>query len=527
MKLRSILLTLSFAAALCARSQNPYMPLWEHIPDGEPYVFDDPDRPGHQRVYVYGSHDELRQFYCGRDQVVWSAPVEDLSAWRYDGVIFTSRFAADGTTPLRADSLGDVLYAPDVVEVIENGKKAYYLTPNNQEEGRRTMVARSDRPDGPFIVCNWAADGRSTVGMFDFDPAIFRDDDGRVYGYWGFGTSCGAELDPQTMSSVKPGTEIVKNMVGGFEQPGVFRFYEASSMRKIEGKYVFIYSRMTDEGEFGMYKSNYTLAYAYSDNPLGPFTYGGTIIDGRARGIDEQGNPVPTATAYGNTHGSILKIGSQWWVFYHRQTGTNEYSRQAMVAPIDVRVEGDKVIISEGEYTSEGFNTAGLNPLERTAAGWMCYYTGPSPMILEYPNMHYTGSYVKATYKGDPGISGSGSMNEHAAPVVNNVAGSVIGYKYFNFDYFSGADQAQLELSLLPRGIEGEIVVMADSPWQSRGGIELGRIKLSSAAHSETTIATAIKGLAPLHGKHALYMRFESTTKGQSLCDLYNFIFRP
>ena len=36
---------------------NPYLPLWEHIPDGEPYVFDDPDQPGRQRVYIYGSHD--------------------------------------------------------------------------------------------------------------------------------------------------------------------------------------------------------------------------------------------------------------------------------------------------------------------------------------------------------------------------------------------------------------------------------------------------------------------------------------
>ena len=36
---------------------NPYLPLWEHIPDGEPYVFEDPDNPGKYRVYIYGSHD--------------------------------------------------------------------------------------------------------------------------------------------------------------------------------------------------------------------------------------------------------------------------------------------------------------------------------------------------------------------------------------------------------------------------------------------------------------------------------------
>ena len=71
-------------------AQNPYLPLWEHIPDGEPYVFEDPDRPGEYRVYIYGSHDSLVENYCGREQVVWSASVDDLTNWRYDGIIFKS-----------------------------------------------------------------------------------------------------------------------------------------------------------------------------------------------------------------------------------------------------------------------------------------------------------------------------------------------------------------------------------------------------------------------------------------------------
>ena len=79
---------------------------------------------------------------------------------------------------------------------------------------------------------------------------------------------------------MKPGTEIVTDMVSERNQTGVFRFFEASSMRKIEDKYVFVYSRFTEDGEFGLPTSNYTLAYAYGDSPLGPFKYGGTIIDG-------------------------------------------------------------------------------------------------------------------------------------------------------------------------------------------------------------------------------------------------------
>ena len=61
---------------------NPYLPLWEHIPDGEPYVFEDPDQPGKYRVYIYGSHDSMVSGYCGREQVVWSAAVDSLGQWR-------------------------------------------------------------------------------------------------------------------------------------------------------------------------------------------------------------------------------------------------------------------------------------------------------------------------------------------------------------------------------------------------------------------------------------------------------------
>ena len=102
---------------------NPYLPLWEHIPDGEPYVFEDPDNPGKQRVYIYGSHDDLKTEYCGRDQVVWSAPVEDLTQWRYDGEILVVNKNAKGE-PLDSAGTADVLYAPDVTLVTDStGKK--------------------------------------------------------------------------------------------------------------------------------------------------------------------------------------------------------------------------------------------------------------------------------------------------------------------------------------------------------------------------------------------------------------------
>ena len=68
---------------------NPYLPLWEHLPDGEPRVFEDPDNPGKYRIYIIGSHDVRFKSYCGPDIRAWSAPVEDLSDWRDEGPIFT------------------------------------------------------------------------------------------------------------------------------------------------------------------------------------------------------------------------------------------------------------------------------------------------------------------------------------------------------------------------------------------------------------------------------------------------------
>src|SRR5512139_2003093 len=100
---------------------NPYLPLWEHLPDGEPRVFEDPDKPGKYRIYIIGSHDVRFKSYCGPDIRAWSAPVEDLSDWRDEGSIFTYPIAGQW----------DVMYAPDLVEVRrKDGTKEYYLYPH-------------------------------------------------------------------------------------------------------------------------------------------------------------------------------------------------------------------------------------------------------------------------------------------------------------------------------------------------------------------------------------------------------------
>ncbi len=513
-----------------ANAQNPYLPLWEFIPDGEPYVFEDPDKPGEFRVYVYGSHDMLVDKYCGLDQVVWSASVNDLKNWRLDGVIFESKKDANGKQ-LNPDGEGDVLYAPDVVETKDaNGKKTYYLYPNVQNGGRNNLVAKSDRPDGPFEVCNWdPANPRATVGPFGFDPACLVDDDGRVYGYWGFQQSFGAELDPTTMATVKPGTEIVKDMIPNYHQDKTFRFFEASSIRKIKDKYVFIYSRWTNPGEEGLPENNYTLAYCYSNNPLGPWTFGGTLIDGRAIERNADGKNVSTAVPGGNTHGSICEINGKWWVFYHRQAGTSEYSRQAMVAPIDVEVmEGESgyVRISKAEFNSEGFLTEGLDPFTRYSAGIACYFTGPKPAYQEYPKVVYPGSHPQIIRGQQNPKLDPYDLSINRCPIVNNTSGSAVGYKYFNFSKTYGKSGVKLSLNYVPEGVAGKMDIYLDRPSEAEGGVKIGTFDIAAnSSDKDQSASIPVEDLKYYNGKHALFFVFTSETQEKSMCSLVDFCF--
>lgn len=93
---------------------NPYLPSWEYIPDGEPHVFNG-------RVYVYGSHDRFNApIFCVNDYVCWSAPVEDLSEWRYEGVIYRKK--QDPKNPLGYH----LLFAPDVCQGPDGRYYLYY-----------------------------------------------------------------------------------------------------------------------------------------------------------------------------------------------------------------------------------------------------------------------------------------------------------------------------------------------------------------------------------------------------------------
>ena len=419
---------LMLVVALYAHAQNPYLPLWEHLPDGEPRVFEDPDMPGRYRAYIIGSHDITYSGYCGNDVRMWSAPVEDLTQWRDEGPIFTHY----------VDGQWDTMFAPDLVEVRdrETGKKTYYLYPHSRGWRRVAMVCKSDRPDGPFVPINLTPDGRQCVpgSMIDFDPSVFveyvtdkRDPDYekgfRAYVFYGFQRSTAFELDQDNMYAMRPGTKLhdyfipasssygeVRDPEGTTypalyegQDPGDFNFFEASSIRQVGNKYVMVFSGYSGP-DYGLGSTNSALRYAYGDSPLGPWRSGGVLVDSRGVVPNEEGTRLTTTNFGHNTHGSIELINGQWYVFYHRPPRGFGNARQAMVAPIKitwdkkkvadggmVRITGydpyaknnewtasatDGTCYTGAEVTSEGFHIYGLPPYAYYSAGYACYVTG-------------------------------------------------------------------------------------------------------------------------------------------------------
>lgn len=446
------------------------MPLWEHVPDGEPRVF---EHNGEARVYLYGSHDLEKTCYCGKDQVVWSAPIDDLTDWTCHGVCYT---ATDG----------GILYAPDVVKKGDT----YYLYAA-ESCGGRIMLAKSKTPWGPFTD-----PVRTELG---FDPGVLVDDDGRVYAYWGFCGCCCAELNDD-MATIKKDT-LRTHPMGHTRAPwakddGHYdasdAFFEASSPRKVMGKYVYIYSKryFTPNPEMGVYTDNNGfLSYKYSSKPLEGFEPGGDISFNGGEILKNQDGTGTMTYQWGNNHGSIIEVNGKWYVFYHRQTGVNEFSRQAMIEPIDVAMDkngkifigditysnGEPVASRPVEMTSSGAHINGLDAYKIISAGYACHIYGSSMR-----------TYIKPVYD---------KTDSASSPVVDITDGTTVGFRYLQFSNNS------------PKTVTIWLNALADMTVNVRLDDHKGKIvasmKISQGDNEKT--AAINSGIV---GKHAVYFEF-------------------
>ena len=324
---------------------NPYLPSYEYIPDGEPRVFG-------ERLYIYGSHDRFGSSkYCENDYVCWSAPISDLSDWRYEGTIYTKEDHP-------ADEIHErtCLYAPDVVQGTD---KKYYLY-YSMSGSSIISVAVCNTPAGHYTylgdVHYPASDSTTAAGyargeFYQFDPSVLVDDDARIYLYSGFApksdeddkgrlyVGCHAYELSTDMLTILHGPSLVIPKV--WQKENGAAYFEAPSMRKINGFYYLVYSaRIT-----GLY-------YYYSQNPLKGFQFGGRIHSTSDIGINGHDTDYP-AYPVGNIHGGIVCINSQYYIFDHRHTNHTSYQRQGVAEPIYLEQDGT---ITQSEATSCGLN---------------------------------------------------------------------------------------------------------------------------------------------------------------------------
>nr|WP_236549299.1 glycoside hydrolase family 43 protein [Novosphingobium sp. TCA1] len=272
-----------------------------HVWNGKFYIYPSHDIDGPTPEDDLGSHFEMRDYHV-------------LSMDKVGGKVTIGPVALDVKQVPWADKQ---MWAPDAA--FKNGTYYLYFPAKDKQGAFRIGVATAKDPMGPF-----KPQAEPIKGSYSIDPAVFTDDDGQSYMY--FGGIWGGQLQRNVNGKYDPNgskTDLqaddkpallprVARMSGDMlefaetprevkivDEKGQLlrggdhdrRFFEAAWMHKYKGKYYFSYS--TGDTHY--------LAYGIGDSPYGPFTYKGRILE-----------PVEGWT----THHSIVEKDGKWWLFY-------------------------------------------------------------------------------------------------------------------------------------------------------------------------------------------------------------------
>ena len=313
-------------------------PLVSHIYTADPsaHVFNG-------KIYIYPSHDIDAgiPFNDNGDHF----GMEDYHVFSMDDI---SSEAVDNGVALHVNDVAwaeKQMWAPDAA--CKNGKYYLYFPAKRANGIFQIGVAISDSPVGPFIP-----EKEAIKGSYSIDPAVFEDEDGKHYIY--FGGIWGGQLQKYRNNKYDQNNEepaagenelgpivarLQDNMLEFDEEPKEIlildengevikagdnnrRFFEASWVHKYNGKYYFSYS--TGDTHF--------ICYAIGDNPYGPFTYQGRIL-----------NPVVGWTS----HHSICEVEGEWYLFYHDSSLSKgvTHLRSMKVTKIDYLEDGSIITI--------------------------------------------------------------------------------------------------------------------------------------------------------------------------------------
>ena len=415
-------------------SQNPIVPPGLYMADPTARVWKD------GQLYVYGSVDESTDYYCSHIYHVLST--EDLVNWTLHRNTFASK--GDGDQVDYSDAL---LFAPDCVKKGNN----YYLYYCQPDPDHALGVAVSRSPVGPFQKATAIDVGEHN----QIDPCLFIDDDGQAYYIWGQFTCKMARMKKDMRTLDK--SSITDSVITEREH----HFHEGAHMIKRNGIYYLLYAHL---GRAGMPTC---IGYSTSHSPMGPFTYGGVIVD---NDHCDPGN--------WNNHGSIMEYGGQWYVFYHRATHNSAMMRKACMEPIHFNEDGS---IDEVEMTSQGVGPP-LKAKARIPAERACL-------------LH-----------GNVRVEAFSENNEQLAEIRD---GDKAAYKYIDFG--TGVDSILVHIK--PGASGGGISLKAGMPW----GISVGHLDIPASAKGDQWITISTKA-EEIEGIHALWLVFEGD--GEELFDL-------
>lgn len=245
------------------------------------------------KLYLYPSHDipspieRLKEWFCMADYHVFSS--ENLVDWTDHGMILSQ----ENVPWVDSDSYS--MWAPDCV--YKDGKYYFYFPASPKgKKGFNVGVAIADKPYGPFKPLP-----EPIKGVGGIDPCVLLDTDGQAYLYWsGRGLNVAKLKDNMTELASEP--VLVADVEDGFKE-GPFAF-------KRNGKYYLTYPWVKDKTE--------CLAYAMSDNPMGPFEYKGIIME-------------QSPTGCWTNHHSLVEYKGQWYLFYHHNDYSPEFDKNRSV----------------------------------------------------------------------------------------------------------------------------------------------------------------------------------------------------
>lgn len=431
---------------------NPYLPSWEYIPDAEPRLFDG-------RVYIYGSHDRFgSKEYCVNDYVSWSAPEDDLSDWRYEGIIFRK-----DQTPWNTKNL--LYYAPDVVQGTDGKYYLFYSVQNSSI----ASVAVCDTPAGKFEYLGDVhfPDGRvygsNPEDWFLFDPAVLVDDDGRIYLYAGSGQPSNGNFGHEIKGLFV--MELSSDMLTIIGEPTIIlpadfnpkrpNYWEGPSIRHIGKWYYLVYPATDITG----------LNYAMSLFPDKGFIHKGPIHSSSDIGLNGR-KLMNAAYPMGNSHGGMVCVKGQWYIFDHRRTGETT-NRQPVAERIEIKEDGS---ISMVESTSCGLNEGPLRGIGTYPAYIACCLKSSGIFGLHNPMggpyITQDGPDYEPKEPTDGEVNADTEANAPKARICGIKKGCVVGYKYFDLTETK-------HITITARGGDGIMEILGSEDGQSVGEIRI------------------------------------------------------